>query len=306
MLTAEPGQAGPAVNQFEVEEVNVEQGEVEVQVSSDWSFGRPRRQFIIEDPTDPDSDVFYDDNSITKQRHSVEVGLGLSNWLLISLGAEFEEERVDDPASLADRDRFERLQFTEIQAGGKAVLVPIKENGLGLALYAELNHPRSGEASTLYFGPIVQTVQGRFSATANLALVKFIGGDREVEFDDNGEPFSLPRDSKLDFAYFTQAKYEVTPALSLAVEAYGTIDRLGNSGNWPDDAALFGDHDQHFIGPVAYYTIKPSGGGKAEAGAEAGGDDDDGGGVTVGVGALFGLNDNTPDTTLKLSVETGF
>ena len=308
VMVSNPAAAGPAVNQFEVEEVNVEQGEVEIQISSDWSLGRPRRGIIIEDPADPDSDVIFDDNSITKQRHSVEVGLGLSNWLQLSAGFEFEEERVDDPLTIDEANSFERLQFTEIQAGAKVVLVPIKGNGLGLAAYAELNHPKSAEASQLFFGPIIQAVNGPFSATANLALVKFIGGDRETEVDDNGLPFSLPRDDKLDFAYFTQVKYQATPALGLALEAYGAIDRLGSTGHEPDDAALFGAHDQHFIGPVAYYRIKTATGSAAKAGADdddKSGDDDDGG-TTVGAGVLFGLNDNTPDTTLKLSVETGF
>jgi hypothetical protein len=35
-------------------------------------------------------------------------------------------------------------------------------------------------------------------------------------------------------------------------------------------------------------------------------DDDEGTSVTIGTGLLFGLNENTPDTTLKLGVEIEF
>ncbi|MFA9443637.1 MAG: hypothetical protein ACERIG_08560, partial [Hyphomicrobium sp.] len=69
----------------------------------------------------------------------------------------------------------------------------------------------------------------------------------------------------------------------------------------------------HRIGPVAYYTFKrdrmaPVTSMKLGAGSEDEEDDDDdeGTSVTIGTGVLFGLNENTPDTTLKLGVEIEF
>ena len=45
---------------------------------------------------------------------------------------------------------------------------------------------------------------------------------------------------------------------------------------------------------------------KLGAGSEAEDDDDEGTSVTIGTGVLFGLNENTPDTPLKLGVEIEF
>lgn len=299
-----PAFAGPAVNQFEVKDLEVEQGEVEIEDQSDFITSQPRRKFV-----EGDDEIEFDDNEIARQRHEIEIGFGLTNWLKVSAGLEFEEERVDDPPSFGKANDFESLTLTESSVTGLVVLVPLKDNGIGLGAYAELQLPASQEARTLFIGPIVQAKSGPFSATGNFAFVKFMGGEQEFEEDASGEEVKLPRDEKWDFAYFTQVKYDATETFALALEAYGTIDRLGDSGNATEAAKAIGDQDQHRIGPAAYYTFK----GPAKASAKddddgAGGDDDDdeGGNVTVGAGVLFGLNDNTPDTTIKTGLEVEF
>ncbi len=215
-LGAFPVAAGPAVNQFEVKDLEVEQGEVEIEDQSDFAFGLPRRKFVILDPTEPD-EVEFDDNEIARQRHSIEIGFGLTNWLKVATGVEFEEERRDDPPSFAEAQAFDSLKATEIQFEGLAVLVPVEKQGIGLGVYAELQLPTSDEARTLYVGPIVQAVSGPWSATGNFAFVKFMGGAQEEE-DDVGN--LLPRDDKWDFAYFTQLKYEASGNLALALESF--------------------------------------------------------------------------------------
>ncbi len=291
-----PAAAGPAINQFEVKDLEVEQGEVEIEDQSDWAFGLPQRKSVV----GPE----FDDNEVARQRHEVELSMGLTNWLKIGTGFELEEERVDDPDSFADANDFDSLKVTEIGFGALAVLVPVETHGIGLGAYAELQLPTSNEARTLYVGPIIQAVSGPWSATGNFAFVKFMGGEAE-----DGEA----RDEKWDFAYFTQLKYEASEAWAFALEAYGTIDRIGNSGAPSEAAVAIGDQDQHRIGPVAYYTFKrdrmaPVTSMKLGAGGEDEDDDDDdeGTSVTIGTGVLFGLNENTPDTTLKLGVEIEF
>jgi len=293
-----PAAAGPAINQFEVKDLEVEQGEVEIEDQSDWAFGLPRRKFF-----DDGGDTEFDDNEVARQRHSIEIGFGLTNWLKIGTGFELEEERVDDPDSFADANSFDSLKVTEIQFEGLVVLVPVKTHGIGLGAYVELQLPTSDEARTLYVGPIIQAVSGPWSATGNFAFVKFLGGEPE-----DGEA----RDEKWDFAYFTQLKYEASEAWAFALEAYGTIDRLGNSGTPSEAAIAIGDQDQHRIGPVLYYTFKrdrmaPVTGMKLGAASEGDDDDDDEGtSATLGLGFLAGLNDNTPDGTLKLGLEIEF
>jgi len=296
-----PAVAGPAVNQFEVKDLQIEQGEVEIEDQSDWAFGLPRRKFF-NDGGDPE----FDDNEVARQRHSIEMSMGLTNWLKIGTGFELEEERVDDPEPGVSPNKFDSLKVTEIQFEGLVVLVPVKTHGIGLGAYVELQLPKSSdEARTLYVGPIIQAVSGPWSATGNFAFVKFMGGEAE-----DGEA----RDEKWDFAYFTQLKYDASEAWAFAIEAYGTIDRLGNSGTPSEAAVAIGDQDQHRIGPVLYYTFKrdrmaPVTGMKLGAASEGDDDDDDddeGTSATLGLGFLAGLNDNTPDGTLKLSLEIEF
>lgn len=301
-----PAFAGPAVNQFEVEGLDIEQGEVEINDNSDWSFGRPRRKFV-ESPRGS-GDFAFDDNEIARQRHAVELGLGLTNWLAISVGFEADQERLDEPATLAEANRFGDLNITEIDLGATVVLLPVESRGWGLGAYAEYQHARSsGEASELFLGTILEAQSGAWSATANLALVALIGGAHDPAA-------GVFRDEKWDFAYFTQIKYQASERLALALEVYGTIDRIGSTGTPSEEALLLGDQDQHRIGPVLYYTWKcppraasgPMKAGKGDDGAKAGDDDDEGTSITTGLGVLFGLNGDTPDATLKLSTEVEF
>lgn len=302
-LAFSPAAAGPAVNQFEIKDLDVEQGEVEIESQSDFiASGEPRRKFVESE----DGEIEFDDNEIARQRHEVAIGFGLADWLRVGGGVEFEEERVDDPASFAEADNFDSLKGTEISLEGLAVLVPVKTHGVGYGVYAELQLPISDEARTLYLGQIVQAVSGPWSATGNFAFVKFMGGAQEEELTEDGEELLLPRDEKWDFAYFIQLKYEASKRLAVAVEAYGTIDRIGDSGTASETAIAIGDQDQHRIGPAVYLTFdgpaKPS----AKDDDDGDGGDDDDGGVTLGLGVLFGLNDDTPDTTVKTGLEVEF
>ncbi|MEQ1714479.1 MAG: hypothetical protein ABL907_00610 [Hyphomicrobium sp.] len=299
--------AGPAVNQFEVKNLSNEPGELEFQSQNAHIFGQPRRKFLETTP----GNFEYDGNALARQRHALEMEMTLTHFLRTRVGIEYESERLDDPATFADANRFAPLSLTEIAVEGVVILAPVKTQGIGFGALVEYQHPIGdpGEAATLFAGPIIQAKSGAWDFVANLMLVKHLRG---------GEPgpAHLGRDEKWDFAYATHVQYKFSDAWTFSLEAYGTIDRLGNSGTRSDEAILFGDHDQHRIGPVVYYTFKtaalagsPAGGakpGKIKALSGDNGDDDDGASVRVGVGLLFGLNDNTPDHSLKWSVEVEF
>lgn len=303
-IAAPSASAGPAVNQFEVKNLSNEPGEIEFQSQNAHVFGQPRRKFLEPVP----GNIEYDGNSLVRQRHALEAELTLTRWLRTRVGIEFESERLDDPVSFAEANSFAPLSLTEIAVEGVVILIPVKTQGVGLGMLAEYQHPigEPGEAATLFAGPIVQAKYGAWDFVANLMLVKHMRGGEPGP----GHP---GRDEKLDFAYATHLQYEMSGAWTFSLEAYGTIDRLGNSGTRSDEAILFGDHDQHRIGPVVYYTFKTAAGG-ADGSACAGKvksvsddiDDDEGASVRIGVGLLFGLNDNTPDHSLKWSVEVEF
>ncbi len=300
--------AGPAVNQFEVKNLHNEPGEIEFQSQNAHTFGQPRRKFLEPAP----GDFEYDGNALVRQRHALEIEMVLTRYFRSRVGIEYESERLDDPATFAEANSFSALSLTEVALEGVVILSPVKSEGIGFGALVEYQLPvgDSTEASTLFFGPIIQAKRGPWDLTANLMLVKHLRGGAIAV----GRP---GRDEKWDFAYATHVQYKFSDAWTFSLEAYGTIDRLGNSGTRSDEAILFGDHDQHRIGPVVYYTFKPGGfdrvaGRRTKARTKAAALDDDdtdgdeGTSVRLGLGWLFGLNQNTADHTLKWSLEVEF
>jgi hypothetical protein len=312
-----PAVAGPAVNQFETKDLEASPGDLQFQSQNAISFGQPRRGVRETTP----GDFAYDDNSVTRARYALEMQMGITSWFRARLGIEFEKERLDDPGSPGQANAFADLQLTGVAVEGVFVVIPPKTHGFGLGLLTEYDAAVRGGPKQFYIGPIVQLLSGPWSATANLLLVQHFGSTDRLN--------QVPADRKRDFAYAAQVQYELSPTWALAVEGYGTVDRLGNSGTPPPERALFGDFDQHRLGPVVYYRFKPDGGapvqsprvGKTKglsskakvddddgpsAGASGSDDDDKDKTVSLGVGVLFGLTKATPDQTLKLSLEVNF
>jgi hypothetical protein len=154
---------------------------------------------------------------------------------------------------------------------------------------AEIEGPVDQEESNhLTLGAIGEFQSGRWFAAAVPMFVYAFGGDAEE---------GTSTDDKWDFAYAAQLTYTISESWSLALEGYGTIERLGDSGRASESAQLFGDFDQHRLGPVAYYTYDFS---DSQHAAEEGAN------LTIGLGMLEGLNENTADHTLKLSIEVDF
>jgi hypothetical protein len=298
--------AGPAINQFETKDLESAPGDMQFQSQNAISFGQPRRRFR----EDASGDFTYDDNSVARERYALEMQMGITTWFRTRLGVEFEKERLDDPASPAYANAFQDLHLTGIALEGVFVLIPVSKPGIGLGILTEYDHAIQGGTSQFYFGPIIQAVSGPWSATTNLLLVQHYGSpDRSA---------GVPADRKRDFAYAAQLQYQFPQAWALALEAYGTIDRLGHSGSQSAELAAFGSFDQHRLGPVVYYRFSPDSNrppamkGRLKGVAPGHDEKDDDAdknnerSVSVGVGLLFGLNGTTPSETLKLSLEYNF
>ena len=294
--------AGPAVGQFELKDLDNVPGRMELQSQNAHSWGQPSRKIGGEG-----DDAVLDDNSVIEQRHALEMEGTLTRYLRMRLGIEFERERVEEPDNLANANAFEDLKLDEIALEIVTILKPVpKSGGVGFGALAEFEHPLGDDdLNTINFGPIVQAKQGPWGAIGNLIFIHYFGNG------ERGEP-QPERDRKWDLGYAAQLSYEASERWTYTLEAYGTFDRLGNSGTPGEESLLFGDQDQHRAGPVVYYAFEP----RRTAGlAEVGGDNDDAAGdddeadeleVTLGVGMLFGLNQNTPDQTLKWSIEVEF
>jgi hypothetical protein len=304
VLYTRPATAGPAVNQFETKDLESDPGEMQFQSQNAISFGQTKRQVKQSAP----GDLAFDDNTVARQRYALEMQMSIATWFRTRVGVEFEKERLDDPGSVARANAFEDLHLSGVAVEGVFVLVPVKGDGSGIGLLTEYDRSVRGGVSQFYAGPIIQAVSGPWTALANLLVVQHMGSADRTGL--------TPADRKRDFAYAAQLQYTFSPTWALALEAYGTVDRIGNSGRPSAEQKLFGDFDQHRIGPVVYYRFDPHGGGgsvkRAGAGVKGvskdGGkeDDDKKSSVSVGLGLLFGLNKNTPDETLKLSVEYNF
>ncbi len=297
--------AGPAIGQFELKDLEAEPGSVEFQSQNAHSWGQPRRKVQNEGG----GEFLYDDNSIARQRHALELEWSLATFLRLRVGIEYEKERLDDPEQLSFANAFADLQLDEVAVEVVTILKRVPESGgIGFGTLTEFEHPLSGgELNTINFGPIVQAKQGPWGAIGNLIFIHHFGnGERGL-----GPP---ERDRKWDLGYATQLSYTLNENWMFALEGYGTFDRLGNSGTPGDERAAFGDHDQHRAGPLVYYAFSLGEGAGFANGASVGLDDDESSAgddkdeveVSIGVGMLFGLNENTPDQTLKWSVEVEF
>ena len=268
--------AGPAINQFEVKDLDVEVGQWEFQSQNAYSWDQPDRDSIEESP----GEFEFDENTVVRQRYALELELGISPRFRSRFGIELEQERVDDPQSFTRRNNFDSLVLEELALEGVWVLLPADENSIGLGLLAEYQYTlESSEADSLVLGPIIEFTGKRWSLLLNPAFVQFFNGEED--------------DDKLDFTYAIQLAHAFSEQWILAVEAYGTIDRLGSTGKPNEEAELFGDHDQHRLGPIAYYQHRI---GRGEDQSE----------LSLGIGFFAGLNSNTPNNTFKLSIEYEF
>lgn len=304
-----PAVAGPAIGQFELKDLEAEPGNLEFQSQNAHSFGQPRRRVARDD----NGDLVFDDNSVARQRHALEMEATLTTFLRMRVGIEYEKERFDDVDDVAFANAFSDLKLDEVAVEMVAIVKRVPTSGgIGFGALAEFEHPiqAGDDLNSIVFGPIVEAKYGPWGAVGNLTFVHHFG--------NGARGGTVPeRDQKWDLAYATQLSYAVDENWLLTLEGYGTFDRLGNSGTPGEERAAFGDHDQHRAGPIVYYAFSPGQrGGVSQArglagdddgeGGKADGDDDDAMTVTLGVGMLFGLTDNTPDQTLKWSVEVEF
>jgi hypothetical protein len=292
--------AEPFIGQFELKTLESAPGSYEFQSQNAWAWGHPARRIASDD----DDDLLVDENSLARERYALELEIGLTDRLKTRVGVEFERERFDEPDTIAQADDFDDLKLAEVGAELIAVLAPRAGDGAGLGLVAEIEGPLDQqEPNHLVLGPIVELRSGRWFAALVPMVVHSFGGD--VEENENV-------DDKWDFAYAAQLVYEFSESWSLAVEGYGTVERLGNSGSPSEAAEFFGDFDQHRAGAVVYYNYefaRARGASRASEAAtllSASVDEEEGTTLTIGVGLLAGLNENTPDQTLKLSIEVQF
>ncbi len=276
LLALSEASAGPTIGQLEIKTLNSEPGEIEFQSQNAYAMGNPRRRTRVT----PDG-IEADDNTVTKQRHALEIEVGITRYLKARVGIEYERERLDEIDTLSEAKSFGKIELDEYAAEAIVVFVPRAGDGWGLGMVIEYEHPAdSDSAKALNVGPILEVANGKWILSLNPILTQVFGGERNA---------AGQRDEKIDFSYTARILHHWSDNIDLALEAYGTIERIGGRGGRSEAAQLFGDFDQHRLGPVAYWNYEV-------ADMEA----------SLGLGVLFGLNSATSDVALKTSLELTF
>lgn len=288
-LCSRPAFAEPFIGQFELKTLESAPGSFEFQSQNAWASGQPKRRIDL----DEGGELLMDENSLFRARYALEIEMGFTTAVKMRVGIELEDERIDDPETLSEANDFEGLRLEEIGAEIVAILIPREGDGAGLGLVAEIEGPSDLEGPNSFIvGPIIEYQSSAWLFAAVPMAVRAFGGDGE-----DGET----SDDKWDFAYAVQAMRRFSDEWALALEAYGTVERVGGSGSPSESALRFGDFNQHRLGPVVYYARALSNSGNGAAS-----DEDEGATLTIGFGVLEGLNSATADHTIKLSIELDF
>ncbi len=279
------GTTKPALAEFEIQETQVEKGEVELEYRGavHWGFPRAEREEAEEEEEEGEGGGALEEEEegeFLRQSHDFEIQYGITERFMVSttLGT---DEPIDEDFDLSSVEI--ELQYEVIERKG---------NGLGLAFIGAYGFAtRSGEADEIEFAPFFVLASGKFLFTGNPIFTAQVGEHRETD--------------SLGFEYGWRAQYNVAKKWAVGAEMFGEIEDLSNAGSFNDQ--------QHSLGPTLFYM--PGGDDDDDDGNGNGnGDDDDERKVggppemefSMNVGVQFGLTDFTSDTALKFQGSLGF
>ena len=283
------GTTKPALAEFEIQESQIEKGEVELEYRGAVHWGLPEHGQTGAVGGGEDEDVFGAalDEEVSevplRQSHDFEFEMGVTDWWLIAatLGTE-------QPVG-------EEFEVTSVELETQFELIERKDDGIGLAVQAGYGAATvNEEANEIEFGPIVELASGPVLLTLNPLFSDQVGEFAETE--------------SLGFEYGWRGEYDFNKRWGVGVEMFGEIEDLANAGSF--------DEQNHSIGPTLFLNL---GGddddeGEGEEG-EANGGDDDGDAkvsgpapseVSMNIGLQFGLTEVTSDVALKFQGSLGF
>jgi hypothetical protein len=266
--------AKPVLAEFEIQEADIEKGEIEIQYFGAVHSGLPDTGGAIGDAEEEEAPV--------RQSHELQFQMGITDWWLLSVTNGFDQPDTDN------------LKMTSVELETQFQLVKRSGDGIALAVqggYAQaLNNGDEGQPNEFSFGPIVELAKGPLVLTLNPLF--------------NRQQGEFANQQGLGFEYGWQVKYEFSQKLDLALEMFGNIEDLANPGSFNDQ--------EHSLGPVLYLNFGNADGDEGEK-RGLGGDEEEKNGsetkeaeFTVGVGALFGLTDATSDVALKVMGQLQF
>ena len=257
---------GTARAEFQIQEPEVEAGEVEFQFINGWALDTPKG----------------DDLELTTISYEPEIQLGITDYLMIEIGLGIEKElEIED-----GEKNFSNLILIELEFGLQLELFDVARHGFGLALVAGFTKSQTPEENdSVDWGAIAKLAQGPVSLTSNTYF-------SDPRTDDASQ-------DHVNFEYGVQLLYQLNDTIGLALEAIGEIDNIYN----PDDTDTQ-PHRLGPLVYLSWERDEDAGVGENEDGEN--GLEEEGTKVTFGLGALFGLTSATPDTTIKADIEISF
>jgi hypothetical protein len=272
----------PALAEFEIQESQVEKGEVELEYRGAVHTGFPKAEKEGAEEDDDDEEGALEEEEegeFLRQSHDFEFAYGITERILLSttLGT---DEPLDGNFALSSVEL--ELQYEIVERKG---------NGLGLAFTGGYGFAtRGGEADEIEFGPIVELASGKFLLTLNPFFSAQVGEHRETD--------------GLGFEYGWRAQYNFAKKWGVGAEMFGEIEDLSNAGSFDDQA--------HSLGPTLFYM--PGGDDDDDDNGTGNGDDDNNHKVagppemelSLNVGVQFGLTDVTSDAAVKFQGSLGF
>ena len=190
----------PALAEFQIQEADIEKGQLELEYRGAYHWGVPEATDDNENAND------------TVQSHELELQYGVTNWWLMQLTVGFDQPLGDD------------LNISSVEVETEFALIKRKGDGIALSFQGgyeqAINHGDEDAANTIGFGPIVELASGKLLLTLNPLFTAQVGPNRDTD--------------GLGFEYGWRAEYDFAKHWGVGVEMFGEIEDLANAGSFND------------------------------------------------------------------------
>lgn len=192
--------SNPAFAEFEIQESQIEKGEIELEYRGAVHWG-------VHKQAEPEGTLVEAEPGL-RQSHDFELEWGFADrWLVTT-------------TLVTDQPVGEEFNVSAAELELQYELIERKGDGMGLAFQAEYGFATRGdEADEVEFGPIVELARNNLLLTFNPLFTQQVG--------DNAT-------SSLGFQYGWRAEYDFAKHWGLGVEMFGEIDDLANGGSFND------------------------------------------------------------------------
>src|SRR5262245_19326876 len=188
-----------ALAEFEIQETQVEKGEVELEYRGAVHWGFPEAE--REEASEGGALEAEEEGEFLRQSHDLEFQYGLTERFMFSTTLSADEP-LDEDFNLSSVEL--ELQYEVIQRRG---------NGFGLAFIGAYGFAtRGGEADEIEFAPFFELASGNFLFTGNPIFTAQVGEHRQTD--------------SLGFDYGWRAQYNFAKKWAVGAEMFGEIEDL--------------------------------------------------------------------------------